>query len=211
MVVRVNDHHHHQRSIRAPLLELLFCLLCLVRGKDFSTYKFFFSVSCGYHVPGQTRLQQMSKPLLSSRLRFWKPCSGHSGDCHVWKLATDLFTSTFGRRILRGGYIAWRFLRGGTMASPARRSFDRSAEGAMTTARPPLSLTSCPCLSLLSTDYYLSPCCYILRRCSLTVRTLCLRREEWDHAPPAVTTWNSYLFVWYFVMVQLKPIRFVSY
>ena len=54
------------------------------------------------------------------------------------------FTSTFRRRILRGGYTE----------SPAGWSFDPSAEGAMTTARPPLSLIICPCLSLLSTDYY---------------------------------------------------------
>ena len=71
--------------------------------------------------------------------------------------------------------------------SPAGRSFDPSAEGAMTTARPPLPLIICPCLSLLSTDYL-----HTLRRCSLTVRTLCLRREEWDHDPPAVTTRNSF-------------------
>ena len=62
----------------------------------------------------------------------------------------------------------------------------------MTTARPPLSFIICPCLSLLSTDYCLSPCCHTLRRCSLSVRTLCLRREEWDHDPPAGTTRKSY-------------------
>ena len=89
-----------------------------------------------------------------------------------------------------GKYIAWRILRGGTLESPAGWSFDPSAEGAMTTARPPPSLIICPCLSVLSTDYCLSPCCHTLRRCSLTVRTLCLRREEWDHDPPAVTTRN---------------------
>ena len=82
--------------------------------------------------------------------------------------------------------------RGGTLESPAGRSFDPSAEGAMTTARPPLSLLICPCLSLLSTDYCLSPCCHTLRRCSLIVRTLCLRREKWDHYPPAVSTRKSY-------------------
>ena len=86
--------------------------------------------------------------------------------------------------------IAWQILRSGTSEGPAGWSFDPSAEGAMTTARPPLSLIICPCLSLLSTDYCLSPCCHTLRRCSLTVRTLCLRREEWDHDPPAVTTRN---------------------
>ena len=98
--------------------------------------------------------------------------------------------STLGRLILLGGYIAWRILRSGTLEGPAGWSFDPSAEGAMTTARPPLSLIICPCLSLLSTDYCLSPCCHTLRRCSLTVRSLCLRREEWDHDPPAVTTRN---------------------
>ena len=82
--------------------------------------------------------------------------------------------------------------RSGTLDSPDGRSFDQSAEAATTTARPPLSLLICPCLSLLSTDYCLTPCCHTLRRCSLTVRTLCLRREELDHDPPAVTTRNSY-------------------
>ena len=82
--------------------------------------------------------------------------------------------------------------RGRTLESPAGRSFDPSAEGAMTTARPPLSLIICPCLSLLSTDYCLNPCCHTHSAAVvLTVRTLCLRREEWDHDPPAVTTRNS--------------------
>ena len=98
--------------------------------------------------------------------------------------------STFHRRILRGGYMAWRILRSGTLEGPAGWSFDPSAEGAKTTARPPLSLIICPCLSLLSTVSCLSPCCHTLRRYSLSVRTLCLRREEWDHDPQAVTTRN---------------------
>ena len=33
--------------------------------------------------PEPTRLGKMSKPLLPSRLRFWKLCSGISGDCNV--------------------------------------------------------------------------------------------------------------------------------
>ena len=58
----------------------------------FHCFEFWWSASsnttgtggwCGYHVPGPTRLGKMSKPLLSSRVRFWKPCSGNSGDCHV--------------------------------------------------------------------------------------------------------------------------------
>ena len=56
------------------------------------------------------------------------------------------FTSTFRRRILCGGNIAGDS-RHGTLESPAGRSFDPSAEGAMTTARRPLSLIICPCLS----------------------------------------------------------------
>ena len=47
--------------------------------------------------------------------------------------------STFHRRILRGGYIAWRILRIGTLEGPAGWSFDPSVEGAMTTARRPLT------------------------------------------------------------------------
>ena len=82
--------------------------------------------------------------------------------------------------------------RGGTLESPTGRSFDPSAEGAITTARPPLSLIICPCLSLLSTEYRLSPRCHTLRRCSRIVITLCLRREKWDHYPPAVSTRKSY-------------------
>ena len=83
--------------------------------------------------------------------------------------------------------------RHGILESTAGRSFDPSAEGAMTAARPPLSLIICPCLSLLSTDYSLNPCCRTLRRCRLTVGTLCLRREEWDHDPPALTSRKSYV------------------
>ena len=59
------------------------------------------------------------------------------------------FPSTFRRRIVRGGYIAWKILRGGTLESLAGKSFDPSAEGAVTTARPPLSLIVRPCLSFL--------------------------------------------------------------
>ena len=69
-----------------------------------------------------------------------------------------------------------------------RPRFDPSTEGAMTTARPPLLLIICPCLSLLSMDY-----CLVVTHSAavvLTVRTLCLRREEWDHDPSAVTTRN---------------------
>ena len=51
-------------------------------------------------------------------------------------------SSTFRRRILRGGYIAWRILRGGTSESHAGWSFAPSAEGAMTKARLTLYIPS---------------------------------------------------------------------
>ena len=121
---------------------------------------------------------------------FLEAMLGELGRLSCLETRHGSFSSTFRRRILRGGYIAWRIIRGGTSESPAGWSFDPNAEGAMTTARPPLSLIICPCLSLLSTEYSLSRCCHTLRRCSSTVRTLCLRREEWDHDPPAVTTRN---------------------
>ena len=95
--------------------------------------------------------------------------------------------TTFRRRIFCGGYIAWRILRSGTLEGPAGWSFDPSAEGAMTTARPPLTLLICPCLSCCQRDRCTSPCC---RRRSSTVRTLCSRREEWDHDPPTVLSRN---------------------
>ena len=123
----------------------------------------------------------MSKPLLPSRLRFWKLGSleamlGELGRMSCLETRRGAFSSTFRRRILRGGYIAWRILRSGTLERPAGWSFDPSAEGAMTTARPPLSLyhlsLSLPPVNGLCR----SQCCHTLRRCSLAVRTLCLRK-----------------------------------
>ena len=72
--------------------------------------------------------------------------------------------STFCRRILSGGYIAWRILCRGTLEGPAGWSFDSIAEGAMTTARPLPSLIICPCLSFCQRDCCLNPCCRTLRR-----------------------------------------------
>ena len=72
------------------------------------------------------------------------------------------FSPTFRRWILRGGYTAWRILRGWTQEGPAGWSFDPSAEGATTTARPPLSLLICPCLSFCHRTA-LSSCCHTLQ------------------------------------------------
>ena len=54
----------------------------------------------------------------------------------------------------------------------------------------PSTLTYHLSLSLPPVNGLLSPCCHTLRRCSLAIRTLCSRREEWDHDPPAVTARN---------------------
>ena len=125
---------------------------------------------------------------------------GELGKLSCLETRYGAFSSTFRRRILRGGYIAWR-IRSRSLEGPAGWSFDPSAEGAMTTARSPLSLSSVLVSPLLSTDYGLSPCCHTLRHRSLTVRTLCLRREEWGHDPPAVTTRNPY---WRLTAVDLS-------
>ena len=131
---------------------------------------------------------------------------GELGKLSCLETRYGAFSSTFRRRILRGGYIAWR-IRSRSLEGPAGWSFDPSAEGAMTTARSPLSLSSVLVSPLLSTDYGLSPCCHTLRHRSLTVRTLCLRREEWGHDPPAVTTRNPY---WRLTAVDLSTAcRFV--
>ena len=53
---------------------------------------------------------------------------------------------SFRRRVLRGGHIAWRILRSGTLEGPTEY-FDPSAEGTMTTARPLLSIPICSCVS----------------------------------------------------------------
>ena len=111
--------------------------------------------------------------------------------------------STFRRRILRGGYIAWRILRSGTLEGPAGWSFDPSDEGEIATARPPLTLLICPCLSS-QRDCCTSSCCHTLRCRSSTVRTLCSHREEWDHDPPTVLTRNPYTCVFLYIQNVLS-------
>ena len=93
----------------------------------------------------RTRLLKLSKPLLPSRLRFWNYAQG-SREIVMYRTRHGAF-STFRRRILQGGYTAKRILSSGTLEGPAGWSFNPSAEGAMTTAVPPLSLLICPCLS----------------------------------------------------------------
>ena len=98
------------------------------------------------------------------------------------------FSSTLCWRILRGGHPAWRILRSRTLEGHNGWYFDPSAEGAMTTARLLLSLIICPCLSvigLLSQPVLSHTPAVVV----LTVITLCSRKEEWDHYPPAVLYW----------------------
>ena len=77
------------------------------------------------------------------------------------------------------------------LESPAGRFFYPRAGGAWQLLALRCHLFFCLCLSCLSPDYCLSPCCHILRRCSSIVRTLCSRREKWGHYPPAVSTRKS--------------------
>ena len=143
----------------------------------------------------------------ASQPSFLEAMLGELGRLSCLETRHGSCSSTFRRRILRRGYIAWQILRGGTLESPAGWYFDPSAGGAMTTARLPPSLIVCPCLSLLSTQYCLSPCCHTFRRRSLTGNTLCLRRDEWDHDPPAGTTRNSYELVLIFSQASYLYVR----
>ena len=118
---------------------------------------------CGYchrtNTPGK-----MSKPLLPSRLRFWKPRSGISGDLSCLELATGpspphSADGSSAAHIPPSGVFS-----NGTLEGPAGWFFDTRAEGAMTTARPP-ALTSHPSLSLCQRD-----CCSVLSHTLLPQR-----------------------------------------
>ena len=119
--------------------------------------------NCGYHVPGPTRLGKCRNPFClpdfvsRSHARGIREIVMSRTSPRI--LLLHILPTDPLRRIYRLADS-----RSGTLESPAGRSFDPSAEGAMTTARPPLSLIICLCLFLLSTDYCLSPCCHTLRR-----------------------------------------------
>ena len=164
----------------------------------------------GYHVPGPTRLGKMSKPLQPSRHRFWKDRLGNTGDLSCLEHATEPSPPRSADGSSAADTPPSGFPAAGLWKAPLDCSFYPRAGGALTTARPPLSLLllllTTPfltpvllaplgvllilsCLSL-STACCISPCCQTLRRRSSTVRTLCLRREKWDHDPPTVLTTN---------------------
>ena len=156
-----------------------------IGNEDINSYSMYIY---GYHVPGPTRLGKMWKPLLST-------------DTRGTRETREIVTSRTSQRTLLLHMPLTDLLRriyrladsrSGTLESTAGRFFDPRVEG----VRQLLPLRSlffiCPCRSLLSTDYCLSPCCHTLRRCSSIVRTLCLRRENWGHYPPPVSTRKSY-------------------
>ena len=142
----------------------------------------------------------MSKPLRPSRHRFSR--LGNSGDLPCLELATEPSPPHSADGSSAADAPPSRFPAAVLWKPPLDCSFDPRAEGALTTARPPLSrvlrgllvllvLSFHPLLSLpLSTACCISPCSHTLRRRSSTVRTLCLRREKWGHNPPTVLTTN---------------------
>ena len=158
-------------------------------------------------VPGTNTPTEIVDTLLSSRLYFpaGKLCSGISGDCHVQSsprsLSLHIRQTNPPRRLYRPADSPQRDLgrhRWMVLGPECRGSNDNC---------PSSALTSYLSLSLLSSDGCHGPCCHTLRRRSLTVRTLCLRREEWDHDPPAGTTRNSYEPVLIFSQASYPYVR----
>ena len=98
--------------------------------------QFFFSCMCGYHVPGPTRLEKISKPLMSPDTRGTRETQEIvMSRTSPRTLLLHMPLTDLQRRIYRLADS-----RSGTLESPAGRFFDPSAVGSMTTARPPLSL-----------------------------------------------------------------------
>ena len=168
-------------------------------GRD----RIIYFITCGYHVPEPTRLAKMSKPLQPSRHRFWKLAWGTREICHVWdtprSLPLHVPLTHPPRRMHRladspqrdFGRPRWIVFFTGELREHwqllAHRSHSLPCTGASCTS----GISPHPLLSLpLSTACRISPCCHTLRRRSSTVRTLCLRREKWDHDPPTVSTTN---------------------
>ena len=143
----------------------------------------------------------MSKPIPPSRHRSWKARLGNTGDSSCLEHATKPSPPRSADGSSAADTPPSGFPAAGLWKALLDCSSDPRAEGALATARPPLSLAtpgdSCtsgtypPLLYLpLSTACSISPCCHTRTRRSLTVRTLCLRRENWDHDPPTVLTTN---------------------
>ena len=107
------------------------------------------SILCEYHVPEPTRLEKISKPLLSPDTRGTRETQEIvTSRISPPTLLLHMPLTDLQRRIYRLADS-----RSGTLESPAGRFFDPSAVGSMTTARPPLSLFIHPSNSCLCPDY----------------------------------------------------------
>ena len=141
--------------------------------------------------PTNTPKENFETPL-PSRLRFWNLCSGNPGDCRVRKLATDpspphsadgssdadISSSAFSATGL------WKARMDGPLTRvPSERRQLLALHSDLSSV--PVS-PSCQRTTVLG-RVVTHPAAVVL-----TVRTLFLRREEWDHNPPAITTRNSY-------------------
>ena len=83
------------------------------------------------------------------------------------------------------------FSAGGLRKAPPDSALTRVPRGERSTARPLLSLLFCPCFFFChGTAMSVRVITHFNRR-SLTLRTLCYRRER-DHDPPAVLARNVY-------------------
>ena len=129
---------------------------------------------CGYHISEPTRLGKMSKLLRPSRHRSWKARLGNTGDSSCLELATEPSPPRSAAGSSAADAPPSGFPAAGLWEAPLDCSFDRRAEWALATARPPLSLatpgasctsrTSSPLLCLhLSTACCVSPCVHTLR------------------------------------------------
>ena len=95
---------------------------------------------CGYNVPEPTRRGEISKPLRPSRHRFWKAPLGNSGDLSCLELATEPSPPLSADGSSTADTPPSGFSAAGLGKAPLDCSFDPRAEGAMTTARPSLSI-----------------------------------------------------------------------
>ena len=91
-------------------------------------------------VPELTRLGRMSKPLRPSRHRFWKTRLGNSGDLPCLDSLRSLPLAHCADGYSAADTPPSGFPAAGLWKAPLDCSFHPRAEGALTTARPPLSL-----------------------------------------------------------------------
>ena len=117
----------------------------------------------------------MSKPLRSSRHRFWKTHLGNSGDWSCLELAAEPSPPHDADGSSAADTPPSGFPAVGRWKAPPDCSFDQRAEGALHNCSPAALTCTCaltsgtsshPLLSLpLSTACCISPCCHTPRRC----------------------------------------------